>query len=266
MRSMSGFFNIIRRFAIISVKKVSAYQFELWMTLIQLLFNLSFTVIFWYTLLQFIPAFAGWEIDELLLYTSMLFLGEGISGIFFGFRDMPERILQGELDKFLTRPVNVMAAMLFENVSVLYFIEQICVSVLMVGVIMWKYRIAILVSHLPIALLNLILGVITTQLIIGVLTFLSFWFGRIENLRNLFLGVLEVKEYPITIFPRPIRRVLTYTIPVYFAAYYPCALLIGKEKVDIGLEAVLCLQTVFWVWLFGKVWKMGLRRYEANGG
>ena len=63
---------------------------------------------------QYVPALAGWSIEELLLYTSVISFGEGLGGFFFGFRDMPERILNGEVDKYLVRPVNVMIALLFD--------------------------------------------------------------------------------------------------------------------------------------------------------
>lgn len=43
------------RFLVISLKKEYAYRFELFMTLLQMLFNVSFTLIFWYTMFQYVP-------------------------------------------------------------------------------------------------------------------------------------------------------------------------------------------------------------------
>lgn len=261
-----NFLKVNKNFVLISLKKISAYRFELWMTLFQLLFNLSFIVIFWYSLLQYIPSFAGWEIGELLLYTSFVSFGEGIAGIFFGLRDLPERILEGEIDKYLTRPMNVLSSMLLENVSILYFVEQVIISILMIGIVIYKFQIRIIYSYLAISLANLLMGVVTIQMMIGALTFASFWIGKIESLRELFMNILMVQEYPANVFPSMFQHVLTYAIPVYFVAYYPCALLLGKELFDIKKEASLIILSFSWMWLFRKIWKMGLRRYEANGG
>lgn len=250
----------------VSLKKEYAYRFELLMTFVNLLFQLSFTIIFWFTLFQYIPALAGWSIKELLFYTSVVSLGEGIGGFFFGFRDMPERILNGEVDKYLVRPVNVMMALLFENVSVFYLLQQILVSFVIMGVIMIRFDIEITLVRVLAAVFVLVAGVLIIQFIIGIITFLTFWLGRIESLRNLFLSVLEVREYPLCVYPKSIQTLLSYFLPVSFSAYYPAAILLQKKEVTFELLGGVSLYVGVLFLIFQVVWRKGIKRYEANGG
>lgn len=259
-------FRLVWNFAIISLKKEYEYKFELCMVFVQLLFNISFTMIFWYTLFQYLPVLHGWKMEELLLYTAIVSLGEGVAGIFFGFRDMPERIIQGELDKYLVKPVNLLVCLLFENVSVFYFLEQIVVSVLIVVILIGVYHIHIVAAALLPAVLILLAGVLIIQLMIGIITLASFWVGRIENIRNLLMKVLEVKEYPLNVFPGKLQWSLTYLIPVFFLAYYPTVLLLGKETVDYKIMLYEFIMLAAVSGIFTLVWRCGLKRYEANGG
>lgn len=136
---------------------------------------------------------------------------------------MPERILNGEVDKYLVRPVNVMIALLFENVSVFYLLQQMLVSAVIMGVIIIKFDIVITLTRGLAAAFVLVAGILVIQFIIGIITFLTFWLGRIENLRNLFMSVMEVREYPLSVYPKSIQTLLTYFLPVSFSAYYPAA-------------------------------------------
>lgn len=254
------------RFLVISLKKEYAYRFELFMTLLQMLFNVSFTLIFWYTMFQYVPALEGWCMEELLFYTAIVLLGEGMSGIFFGFRDMPMQIMGGEPDKYLVRPMSTLVSLMSENISVFYLLEQAIVSFIMVGIIGFKYQLSINLANLLPAVLILIIGVTAIQLMIGIFTFSSFWLGRIENIRNLFMGILIIKEYPMNIFPKKLQRGLTYLIPVYFVAYYPCTLLLGKETFDFRMLGYAFLYLIVLFFIFAEMWKLGLKKYEANGG
>lgn len=250
----------------ISLKKEYEYRFEMLMLLVQLVFNVGFTLIFWNTLFQFLPQLRDWSRNELLIYTAVIQLGEGISGVFFGFRDMPERILEGELDKYLVRPMNPLISLLFENVSVFYFLEQIIVGVAILVLIYVKYQISVVYENIIPALLILIAGVIIIQLIIGAITMLSFWIGRIDGIRMLFEKLVETKEYPLNLYPNGIQKVFTYLIPVFFVAYYPTGLLLGKLELQWTIVLYEGIFLTAAVVITCCIWRKGLRRYEANGG
>lgn len=257
---------IILRFMIISFKKTYTYKFEMVMTIIHMLFALSFTIIFWYTLLSIVPDVGGWNFKELMVYTAVVFLGDGIGGVFFGFRDMPQLIINGELDKYLSRPVNAMICLLFENVSVIFYIEQLVVSIMLMVVALWGIKLNISLLNVFISFIMLVTGAVLINLLFGILSFLSFWFGHTENLYGLLESITDVKQYPVSVFPADIRTFLTCFIPVAFVSYYPAAVLLGKMNVGLNLMACLMVVSGVIVLLFLKLWKNGIKKYESNGG
>lgn len=260
------YMKLFRRFIIISWQQIYVFRFEFIMILLNLIFNFSFIFIFWYTLLKHMPLFDGWNFSHLAIYTSIVFLGESLSGIFFGFRDLPSKIVNGELDKFLSRPINTLIAVLFEQVSIIYFAEQFVVSNIILISIIIKYNITISFFNLLYSFIILVIGVFILNLIYGILTFLTFWLGRLEVFRDLIMQITEAKKYPITIFPKKIQLFLIYFMPVAFVSYYPTIIFLGKEKLGYMFLIKLLIFLSFIYSIFIKIWHAGIRRYESNGG
>ena len=260
------YLKLFKRFFIISWQNIYVFKFEFLMVFLNLFFNFSFIFIFWYTLLNHIPKFNGWTFEELAIYTSIVFMGEGLSGFFFGFRDLPHKIINGELDKFLCRPINTLIAILFEQVSVIYFIEQFIVSIIISIFIIIKYHMEVSILNVIYSFIILFIGILILNFIYGIITFLTFWCGRLETFREIIMQVAESKHYPVTIFPKKIRFFLTYCIPTALVSYYPSIVFLGKEKFGlIFLIKFLILLLIIYT-LFILTWKGGIKRYESNGG
>lgn len=260
------YLKLLRRFLIISWQKIRAFNFEFLMMFVHLLFNFSFVLIFWGALLRHIQAFGEWSFPELALFSGITFLGESFGGVFFGFRDLPRRIIDGGLDKFLVRPMNTLFAVLFEQVSVVYYLEELIASVILIVTVVWHYSLPVRVENVFWGLVVLLLGVVAYYCVYGMVTFLAFWFGQVGTFRAIVFGLVESKQYPLTIFPGGLRFLLTYIIPVAFISFYPAAIFLGKVAVTFMLlgQLVALLLVVFTVFCF--VWSKGLKRYEANGG
>ncbi len=257
---------LLYRFMIISWHKIKTFNFEFVMTLVHLIFNFSFVLIFWYTLLSHIQSFGDWSFPELALYTGITFVGESIGGIFFGFRDLPYTIVQGGLDKFLVRPINTLFAVLFERVSIIYFIEELIVSIVLIVTIVLRYDISINAMNVLYSLIILVWGVFIYNCLYGIVTFLAFWVGQIEVFRSLIFGLADSKQYPLSIFPEKIKLVLTYIIPVAFISYYPAVIFLNKDSLKLDFVLKFIVFSAIVLYLFKLTWNMGLTRYEANGG
>ncbi len=260
------YFNLLKRFLVISWYKIRAFNFEFLMMFVHLAFNFSFILIFWGTLLRHIHAFGEWSFAELALYSGITFLGESVGGIFFGFRDLPHRIINGGLDKFLVRPMNTLFAILFERVSVVYFLEQFIASIILIGIILGHYSISVAIGDVVCSLLILVIGVVIYHFVYGIVTFLAFWVGKVGVFRAIIFGLAESKQYPITIFPDKLRSLLTFVIPVALISYYPTVIFLGKMKVGICFLLQISILFIVIFSIFRFVWCKGLKRYEANGG
>lgn len=263
---MRYYWNLSKRFMIISWHNIYTFKFELFMVLINLIFNLSFVIIFWYSLMGHINSLGGWTFAELAMLSAITLMGEGLGGIFFGFRDLPGKIIGGELDKYLTRPVNTLYAVLFEQLSIIYFIQQFLLSSILIMIIKINYNLSFSFYNIALSFIVLLLGVLIFNFIYGTITFLAFWFGRLDVFRGLILGLTESKQYPLNIFPKKMQSILTYIIPIAFISYYPAGILLEKISIDFPSAIRFFVFFIFSLFLFYTVWSLGIKRYESNGG
>lgn len=73
----------------------------------------------------------------------------------------------------------------------------------------------------------------------------------------------DFSKYPVSIYGKPIKFLLTYIIPFSLTSYYPASyLLTGKNLHYIGWV----IFTSFFLFLIAIfVWKKGIRKYESSG-
>src|SRR5690606_2827312 len=57
---------------------------------------------------------------------------------------------------------------------------------------------------------------------------LSFWFVAVENLEILFDSAYEAARFPVTAYPRAVRFVLVYLLPIAWITTVPASALTGR--------------------------------------
>lgn len=97
----------------------------------------------------------------------------------------------------------------------------------------------------------------------------QFWSTDGSEVANAFTyGGNTMTQYPLTIFPGEVVKVLTFLVPVGFVNWYPSLFILGRED-PFGLPSafqfaspvaalVLCL-------LAAVAWRSGVRRYRSTG-
>ena len=90
---------------------------------------------------------------------------------------------------------------------------------------------------------------------------LSFWFVRVENILQIFSSMYEAGRWPVSFYPRWLRFILTFLIPVAFATTVPAQALAGRltwrtlaGAFALG-AALLVMSRAFW--------RIGIRRYSS---
>ena len=89
----------------------------------------------------------------------------------------------------------------------------------------------------------------------------SFWYTNIDMVQDLFTGMYRAGQYPTTVYPRWLRLVLTFLIPIGLAVTTPAQSLTGRLTwlrllALVGFVAALAVVTRV-------VWKLGTRRYSG---
>ena len=88
------------------------------------------------------------------------------------------------------------------------------------------------------------------------------WVGN-GRVYEIYESISFFGKYPITIYSKVLRTVVSYIIPVSMIAFYPASALLGKPLENIGITVAVCFVLLF---LSLKFYKFMLSRYTSAGG
>ncbi len=227
--------------------------------------------------LQFIVGFAtirfvvlefgtinGWDGGHLAFLYGISVLSHALSMIFFvqGWF-MGYMVIEGEFDRYLTRPMSVIYQFFFTNINIFGVTDLVPgIIVFIYGCIKvsfdWNIRNVLMLLALLIGA-TLIRGGI--YIMIGTSSFFTRstadFGGYIQEIMD------KTTMYPISMYPESVQFLLTYILPIGWVSFYPVSGLLGKGfstaplfTLGIGIAVMLIAAAVF---------KLGLRKYESAG-
>ncbi len=207
----------------------------------------------------------GWSFYQILLIYGIAATGRSIHLIFFdnlwtlGW----QYIRTGNFDRLLIRPINPLFHLIADR------IQQDGVGQLAIGLVV----LIVAATHdgtvwTPINLSLLVLLILSSGVIFSAVNLffatLSFW--MVDSLPVIFatFSLSDFARYPLTIYNKGIRVLLTWIIPYGFTAFYPAASILEPAKFGLmalitPLVAVICSVLAY---LF---WNVGLRAYTSTG-
>jgi len=211
-----------------------------------------------------IPALNGWSFYEIMLVYGLLTLGQSITHMFadnlwtIGFT----YVRSGDFDRFLVRPINPLFHLLADRFCH-DGIGNFITGAVLVGVSMQQLHIA----FTPLRIVYIFISVLSGGLIFIALNLITassvFWIIQSTPVTLMVFTMNEFAKYPISIYHRSIRILLTWIIPYGFVSFYPASYLLGR---DVGpfvwfspIVAVVFIFTAYRIWLFG------LRHYSSTG-
>jgi ABC-2 type transport system permease protein len=97
----------------------------------------------------------------------------------------------------------------------------------------------------------------------------SFWQTRSSKLQDLVQASGRAfADYPLTIYPRGVRWIFTFVLPLALITYYPAQRLLGRNETG-SLLPLLSAGAVpaglLLLGIAGLVWRAGLRHYQSTG-
>lgn len=211
----------------------------------------------------------GFNIAEVMFLFSFELISYSIANSIVWFSgDTYNLIVRGQLDEFMTKPVNPFFLMLARYYEIGY-IGQFAISLTLLFISINNMDI-----HWGIlrCLLYIVTMICSVCIYIGFTTIpslLAFWFGNTDKLTCVFRWSFKgVIQYPISVYPRPVKIILSTILPYGFINYYPSLILLNKISVKNSLLILLLLLFISSVdiGVIIKLWHKGLRRYESAGG
>ncbi len=215
------------------------------------------------------PSMNGWNFRDMAFLYGLWMVGHAIHNTFFStVGDIPEHIRDGEFDRLLVRPLDP----LFQadrdagpslprraDPGAVHFRRRDLVQRASVDAAFVVFVPPIVVGG---ALIDLAFNLFISTV--------AFWFIRVDALRWIVLQLeQEFTRYPISIYSRGVRLLLTFVVPVRVHELLPGARFPAKADEGADLPAAVGLLTpligVAVLALAYAFWRFGLNRYQGVG-
>lgn len=211
----------------------------------------------------------GWNYGQLAFLYGLSVISHAVSMMFFvqGWF-MGYSVIEGDFDRFLTRPLGVLYQFFFTTFNIFGITDLIPgIVVFIYGCIETSFRFTFGNA------VGIIVMMIGAAFIRGGLYIMlgstSFWTKSANDFGQYTQEIFDKSTmYPISMYPESLQFILTYLIPIGWVSFYPVSGLMGIETaVGIGSGNVWITFAVGIVVMLaaGLLFKIGLRRYESAG-
>jgi ABC-2 type transport system permease protein len=221
------------------------------------------TLAFIWVIMSQLPALNGWTLPQMLLIYGLLCFSRSFAHMFTDNTwGMGFFIRQGEFDRFLVRPIDPLFHLLADGFNIDGVGNFLVGGVLVVTA---GQALGVFASLLNIA--YLVVTVVSGAVIFFALNLISstsaFWIVDSMPVSELVFGNYVFAQYPLSIYPRVIRFLLTWVVPYGFTSFYPASFLLGR---DLGPVVFLGPLVAGALLLLGyRLWLAGLNRYDGTG-
>ena len=239
-----------------------AYRANFYVQFLQSLLNLGVALASLGVIFAHVETLNGWLPAELVALLGVYFLMSGLIGTLIqpSMQRFMEDVRQGTLDFTLTKPEDSQVLVSVSEIRVWRLVDVVQgLIVLVLALVQIGGKIGVLQAlSFGVALLAGAAIVYGFWLILA--TF-SFWFVRVENILVIFQSMYEAGRWPVGIYPRWLKAVLTFLVPIAFAVTVPSEALVGRLTREVLMEAVgLAAAMLVGARLF---WRWGVKHYSG---
>jgi ABC-2 type transport system permease protein len=211
------------------------------------------------------PHLGEWSFGEALMVVGWFTFLQGVlEGVINpSLVTVVDHIRKGTLDFVLLKPADAQFL-----VSTARFQPWQCVNVFTaVGIFVWGF---VVLGRGP---TPADIGVATVAMLAAVVALYSLWIltvsaafyvVRIDNLSQLFNAIFDAARWPVSVFPRVVRLLFTFVIPLALMTTYPARALLGTLP-WATLAGALGGGTIAFT-VARIVWKASIARYTSAGG
>lgn len=246
-----------------SLKEMLVYRFDCIVGMVSQIVTQLVEIIFIWIVFQNTENLAGWNFSQILLLYGTTLISIGISYFCFdALYDIgPKYIREGDFDKIMLRPVHPLISILGaskEFTSLGYLGLGLVITITML------IKLAIPVTALLIFKIVFfsIIGAAIIGAINTIFSISSFWTYRSNEIIWAFYKIYTFAQYPIDIYNKFIKVLITVILPFAFVAYYPTMNYLGLNKYMIYLSPIIAI--VLWI-IAVKVWNWALNKYRSTG-
>ncbi|MEM1449303.1 MAG: ABC-2 family transporter protein [Planctomycetota bacterium] len=205
----------------------------------------------------------GWTHAEMRVYLGMVFISDALIMTFLGQNwHFGQDLKNGAIDPFKVRPGPTAFTYFFQRFSpeglTNLLIAACWLTFALAGVVPDLVGLPHVLLALPLAI-----AVVAWSQVFLILAYNlgEFWLLNSDIGHLLSMFVSNFGERPLDVYPRGLKRVLTFAIPVAGIAWFPASLVLGR--LDPLFVALYPLVLVAFAVLVARAFRRGLRRYES---
>ena len=206
----------------------------------------------------------GYTFTDVLICFAISFLGFSISECFFrGFDHFAQILANGEFDRMLTRPRNLIIQILGTKIEFQKIGKAITGFITLILILIFNKNLLQLDKLLTILLM--IIGTIVIYANLFILkASITFFTTQSLEIMNIFTdGGRDLSQYPLNIYKKWVLDFFTYILPLAFVNYYPLLYLIDRSS-NIFYAISPLISLLFIVPCFF-IWKIGVKKYKSIG-
>lgn len=258
---------LLFRFAVVSFRDMSEFRIDFFTSILHNLIYQAIFIIFWKSIVDFTAGSLGdWTFPELAILSAFTLVATAIMQWFIGLLQLSPKVLEGEVDKYLCRPISPLFALIAEEIDGLASLQQLVSAGLILAGVCIYYEVPVAAADVLTSFALLGVGCAVVVLIQGCIGLLSFWFGDVGRVQSLFMISGEFERYPINLFPGWLRVFLVWVIPIGLISTYPVLVFLGRAGIAVRFLLIAVLLAGVWVAIFSRMWTRALARYESFGG
>ncbi len=238
------------------------YRANFWIQLVQTAMELALALGGLAVVFRHTENLGGWRPPELLALLGVYFVIGGLIRTMVrpSMQKFMEDIRKGTLDFTLTKPADAQVLVSIQRFE-LWKITDLGVGVALLVIALGQLSDQVGLLQATMFGLTLLSGGLIVYSVWLILATFSFWFVKVENILVIFMTMYEAARWPVTIYPRWLRWILTFLIPVAFATTVPAQAVTGRlDATTLGIAAamaavLLVVSRAFWLY--------GLRFYSG---
>ena len=262
---MRRYFRLHRIFIAQYLKRLMEYKTDFLLGAVGMLIWQAIQILFLGIIFSQIPDLKGWSFEEVLFIYGFSLIAKSLDHLFFdnlwmvGYRI----VRKGEFDKYLTRPVNTLYHVIVENFCIDAFGELLS-CVLLLGYAIPRLNLPFHWYTIPLVIVVVVFATMIYTSLKIMTAAVAFWTKASGHVMHMLYMTNDFSKYPVTIYNKAVKAIITYVIPFAFTAYFPASyFLTGQNGLFCIGGTVIAGSVLFALALF--IWRKGLNAYESAG-
>ncbi|HWO98098.1 MAG TPA: ABC-2 family transporter protein [Bacillus sp. (in: firmicutes)] len=206
----------------------------------------------------------GWSREEIIFIYGFFLVPFALFSSFFNIWDFNERyIVKGEMDRILTRPIHSLFQVVLERMELESLFGGFT-GIAIMAYASFKLQLSFHWYDPFIFILFVVGGALVYAGIFVSLASIGFWSDARTSIMPTMYNIGNYGRYPVDIYNRVIRYVLTWILPFAFVGVYPSAYFLKRTE-WYGYAFLTPVMGLIFFALSIVLWNTGVKKYRGAG-